>query len=744
MRRTIFVFMILFFSTLTGVISSNINPELSQQIINESTGSINIQNNINTFNTTYNSKLIGTQMDLSWDDYVYSKTSDSQPSVLDFIQLNDNSYLFLLCPNHSGQILDNSTFNSDESILLHIDQNMSYIKSLIIEGGGCTSNRGSGMTNIIMSPDNQNLHILGVYYTASSARSLLNGSITIPSSGVGAKDHFVALSLNQNNFSVENFKVITPSLTYQYSSCDLTIYEGKYISNDEFGFIVQLSTFQNSFGNWRCNSYGFGNTTISTTNSGVGDSNENFVIYANHSLNFYQSERISGAFMQNNGAGDNLNSINPPQFLSDGGWVLSSSNIQYNNKNKSITGTLTSCQENNYRRVLPDTTGGFYYLCGTDNQTTDSVDVSLLYYNIYSSTSREINLGVGEITSRGMIMPTNDRIILSLSSLQTGLLVDNSSIYFGDFTLEINTTSQTILHADSSFALKYSGGGSHAMQVNKNIETRPVFSKSQSIMIQESGKDRIDELIILEYDSDSDSFSDRLDAFPNESSQNSDSDNDGFGDNPLGLNGDDCFYKSGNSTIDLAGCPDNDGDGYSNQGDVFQNDQTQQSDFDSDGYGDNSSGLFGDACPSTYGESTRDRYGCTDSDFDGWSDDYDMFSQESSQWNDTDGDSYGDEFNGYQGDACPSIAGSSTEDRFGCVDSDGDGYSDDGDDLFQNPTQWKDRDGDGYGDNQSETATMSDAFSADGTQWNDTDGDGHGDNPYGTQGDWFPNDATRW
>ncbi|MDA0649255.1 MAG: hypothetical protein O2786_08095, partial [archaeon] len=312
MRRTIFVFMILFFSTLTGVISSNINPELSQQIINESTGSINIQNNINTFNTTYNSKLIGTQMDLSWDDYVYSKTSDSQPSVLDFIQLNDNSYLFLLCPNHSGQILDNSTFNSDESILLHIDQNMSYIKSLIIEGGGCTSNRGSGMTNIIMSPDNQNLHILGVYYTASSARSLLNGSITIPSSGVGAKDHFVALSLNQNNFSVKNFKVITPSLTYQYYGCDLTIYEGKYISNDEFGFIVQLSTFQNSFGNLRCNSYGFGNTTISTTqygSYGSGNSNENFIVYANHSLNFYQSERISGAWLySNNGGGDNLNS----------------------------------------------------------------------------------------------------------------------------------------------------------------------------------------------------------------------------------------------------------------------------------------------------------------------------------------------------------------------------------------------------------------------------------------------------
>ncbi len=68
----------------------------------------------------------------------------------------------------------------------------------------------------------------------------------------------------------------------------------------------------------------------------------------------------------------------------------------------------------------------------------------------------------------------------------------------------------------------------------------------------------------------------------------------------------------------------------------------------------------------------------------------------------------------------------------------------DGDDLPQNPTQWRDRDGDGYGDNQEENATMSDTFPADGTQWNDTDEDGHGDNPFGTQGDWFPDDPTRW
>ena len=37
-------------------------------------------------------------------------------------------------------------------------------------------------------------------------------------------------------------------------------------------------------------------------------------------------------------------------------------------------------------------------------------------------------------------MPTSDRIILALTSSQTGLRTNNSSQFFGDFTLEVNIT----------------------------------------------------------------------------------------------------------------------------------------------------------------------------------------------------------------------------------------------------------------------------------------------------------------
>jgi len=67
-----------------------------------------------------------------------------------------------------------------------------------------------------------------------------------------------------------------------------------------------------------------------------------------------------------------------------------------------------------------------------------------------------------------------------------------------------------------------------------------------------------------------------------------------------------------------------------------------------------------------------------------------------------------DDSDGYDADdQCPSVTGNSTEDRIGCIDSDGDGYSDadenwnmsDGADAFpQNSAAWSDLDGDGYTD----------------------------------------------
>ena len=278
-------------------------------------------------------------------------------------------------------------------------------------------------------------------------------------------------------------------------------------------------------------------------------------------------------------------------------------------------------------------------------------------------------------------------------------------------------------------------------------------------------------------DSDGDGISDDNDAFPSDPTRASDVDGDGYDDLEDG-----CMLIAGNSTQDRLGCTDTDGDGYSdgdaqwtliNGSDAFPDEATQHADQDGDGFGDNPTGFEGDDCPTTSGTSFRDVFGCDDEDVDGMSDTNDAFLGDESQWNDTDSDGYGDEINGTQGDACPEDAGTSTNDVYGCVDSDGDGYSDLNDVWPNDSTQWYDGDMDGFGDENSGTdpdqcpdeygtafrgtligcpdtdgdgyADDEDAFPFHDSQHLDSDGDGWGDNE--TSGahkpDHWPNDPNR-
>ncbi len=120
-------------------------------------------------------------------------------------------------------------------------------------------------------------------------------------------------------------------------------------------------------------------------------------------------------------------------------------------------------------------------------------------------------------------------------------------------------------------------------------------------------------------DRDGDSYGDnssvgawRRDAFPDDPTQYSDADEDGFGDDPLGNNHDDCPILWGNSSADRNGCPDSDGDGYSNEdstwpahpdgtADALPDDPLQWLDADRDGFGDIQNGDNWDRCPATPG-----------------------------------------------------------------------------------------------------------------------------------------------
>ena len=193
-------------------------------------------------------------------------------------------------------------------------------------------------------------------------------------------------------------------------------------------------------------------------------------------------------------------------------------------------------------------------------------------------------------------------------------------------------------------------------------------------------------------------------------------------------------------TIDAYGCDtqqqnvDSDEDGVRDADDLCPNTPTgdvadstgcaaSQRDTDADGVSD-----ANDLCPTSKAGFPVDSTGCLDEtacedDLDGdgvagcpaWEDGPDglrvnqtgdAFPLESTQWNDTDGDGYGDNADGFEADACPAEAGTSLRsladnvDRFGCPD-DGDGFVDEP--FPEDATQWLDDDQDGFGDNASGT-----------------------------------------
>lgn len=209
-----------------------------------------------------------------------------------------------------------------------------------------------------------------------------------------------------------------------------------------------------------------------------------------------------------------------------------------------------------------------------------------------------------------------------------------------------------------------------------------------------------------EIDTDSDGVYDYLDSCENTPSQEvadesgcsasqKDSDGDGVTDDT-----DVCPDTEVGYPVLVDGCVDEtalefdwDSDGYSGQDDLFPFEETQWFDSDNDGYGDNIVGFEGDQCPNSSGNSTEDRFGCPDSDSDGWSDpdqDWaaspsglaDAFSGDVTQWRDFDGDGYGDNSTGNNPDLCPTTNSlyRTTVDLQGCAnnerDSDGDGLVD--------------------------------------------------------------------
>ncbi|GEM_PF-504202 len=270
---------------------------------------------------------------------------------------------------------------------------------------------------------------------------------------------------------------------------------------------------------------------------------------------------------------------------------------------------------------------------------------------------------------------------------------------------------------------------------------------------------------LWQLDSDNDGVNDAEDVFPEDSTEWSDLDADGIGDNAD---------------------TDRDGDGVANSLDVFPNDPSENSDFDGDGIGDNSDpDVDGDNVdnvidafpmdPAEWSDLDADGVGDNsdeDIDGDGVGNDSDAFPENPNEVSDLDGDGIGDNSDpDRDGDGVPNIDDVFPDSAAESSDTDGDGIGDNsdsdidgdgvlnGDDAFPyDATETHDLDSDGVGDNSDSdrdgdgVENQQDAFPNNPQEWADTDNDGLGDNSdpdidndgFGNEMDEFPFDPLEW
>ena len=177
---------------------------------------------------------------------------------------------------------------------------------------------------------------------------------------------------------------------------------------------------------------------------------------------------------------------------------------------------------------------------------------------------------------------------------------------------------------------------------------------------------------------------------------------------------------------------DDDNDGVLDDSDHFPLDDTESSDWDGDGLGDNSDydddndgwiDIIESQCgtdpmnntsiPSDFDQDSVCDVIDPDDDNDGYPDTEDSFPFNSTEWVDTDSDGIGNNLD---------------------LDDDNDGFNDTADAFPLNPAEWDDLDGDGIGSNEDSdddgdgVLDLNDAFPDNPLETTDTDSDGIGDN----------------
>ena len=553
---------------------------------------------------------------------------------------------------------------------------------------------GSILTSAVSTTDNESLSVTATQNVTSYVRVYpfsfgtggtnpisydINIETDNPGGGQSLELAYVNI-LNSTNASV-SFAGLQSNTTYDYT----TVLTQDMIGNTSVSYSLGNGTFNSS----NSSTYSFGvNYTLENNQSLLEivtllyDANGNLIAtgFDDFEIDLMELEATSSTTgeinLTNLSIGTNYDLVwmvydytNFSNAYQANNSVYDALNVSVIDENTTTFSALSDTRDFNVTWAGPTTTNFHVFVAvlslnGTDINLENNENFSAFEDDFFipslpsiviSSVSSSVNSSTNDVTTRGLDLVVGDTYSYRIKILDSGnatvaqsALTTVTATYqgmsFGTWSYTTPTTSgqycalAELYEADgtqrigdtSCFTLTFD---SDYDGVANEIDQCP--SSPAGAIVDQFG------CAASQRDTDNDGVNDDMDDFVNDSSQWSDQDGDGYGDNPNGNNSDD-----------------------------FPSDGTQWSDQDGDGYGDNQNGTFPDAFPT---DSTQ----WSDMDGDGYGDNpngnnADLWTNDSSQWFDSDSDGYGDNPTGTNGDAFP---------------TDG--------------TQWSDQDGDGFGDNQT-------------------------------------------
>ncbi|HIC23889.1 MAG TPA: hypothetical protein EYO84_10710, partial [Planctomycetes bacterium] len=476
----------------------------------------------------------------------------SSAKVLDLLELNDGTYLFMLrgITGNSGVITfaDGQVMRAGDTALIHMNKDLENVSAKVFNhylwSGTQTQNRLTtewrNGPRAFVQIDENTIAMSGVL----GYESYQYASIDSMNSTVRGESFFVA-KLNLSDFSIVDYTLFPAAIQASATSneCRMSGYqEMSFIDNKiMISFNLHHGGGGTCPGMWIPNGSG---THYSVSPSSQSSRSTNLFVTLDENLSFLRSTEVPSPHEDDMG----------PVFLGDGTAVVftqrdSSMVTEHDLSFIGLNDTSWTTVNHPCGEYDGDATpfNSTVVMWSCDNATS----LRIFFFDVSTQVTSSIVVGThdcgdDEDMNRGAYSLTPE-LLLTAYSVPSDCAIDvggnatagATRMFITNLTTGQGNFGPARPFNPSRYSFTTGTPGNDAYSLGSTTLVRPMVSQGSSLLFLD-GQRQFASVRAFEIDTDGDYYPDRIDVFPDDPTQWSDADGDGYGDNPLGSEPDDC------------------------------------------------------------------------------------------------------------------------------------------------------------------------------------------------------------